>query len=79
MTRQHAARFITAGIDEDTPTRSAAHGRGVLGELIRRPQPLRVSSVKAHPRSYGFPPGHPVMDTFLGAPVVGGEPFGNIM
>ena len=80
-TRSTLARFITAGIDEDTQNAigDLPTGRGVLGELIRRPQPLRVSSVKAHPRSYGFPPGHPAMDTFLGAPVmVGGEPFGNI-
>jgi signal transduction histidine kinase len=80
-TRSTLARFITAGIDEDTQLAigDLPTGRGVLGELIRRPEPLRVSSVKAHPRSYGFPPGHPAMDTFLGAPVmVGGEPFGNI-
>ena len=32
-----------------------------------------------HPRSYGFPPGHPPMTTFLGVPVsVRGEAYGNL-
>lgn len=32
-----------------------------------------------HARSYGFPPGHPPMTTFLGAPVmIRGEAFGNL-
>ena len=75
------ARFVTTGVDESTrreigppPT-----GRGVLGELIRNPAPLRVASVGDHPRSYGFPAGHPPMESFLGVPVlVGSEPFGNL-
>jgi signal transduction histidine kinase len=54
-------------------------GRGLLGELITHPQPLRLADMSAHPRSYGFPPGHPPMTTFLGAPVrVRGEVFGNL-
>ena len=79
--RTRLARFVTAGIDEETkrtigplPT-----GRGVLGELIAHPQPLRCDDVGAHPHSYGFPPGHPPMTTFLGAPIlVGGETYGNV-
>ena len=32
-----------------------------------------------HPRSYGFPQGHPPMTTFLGVPLlVADAPFGNI-
>ena len=32
-----------------------------------------------HPRSYGFPAGHPPMTTFLGVPVaVRGEAYGNL-
>jgi signal transduction histidine kinase len=51
----------------------------VLGELIRHPVPLRLGDVTEHPRSYGFPPGHPPMRTFLGAPIaIRGEAFGNI-
>ncbi len=55
------------------------HGHGVLGELIRRPEPLRLDEVSAHPRSYGYPPNHPPMSTFLGVPiVVRGDAWGNL-
>ena len=74
-------RFITSGIDERT-RQAIGHpplGRGVLGELIADPRPLRLDDVGSHPRSYGFPPGHPPMSCFLGVPVVvAGQPFGNL-
>jgi signal transduction histidine kinase len=74
-------RFITAGVDELTRRRIDAppRGRGVLRELIADPRPLRLADVGAHPRSYGFPAGHPSMKTFLGVPVrVAGQVFGNL-
>ena len=80
-TRSHLERFLTVGIDEETrrtigplPT-----GRGVLGELIRHPRPLRIDDVGSHPYSYGFPIGHPPMRSFLGVPIlIRGEPYGNL-
>jgi signal transduction histidine kinase len=74
-------RFVTAGVDDSTHGQIGAlpRGRGVLGELIADPRPLRLVDVGAHPHSYGFPSGHPPMKTFLGVPVlVAGEPFGNL-
>ena len=74
-------RFLTVGIDPDTRDEigDLPDGRGVLGELIRDPRPLRLTDVSMHPRSYGFPPGHPPMTTFLGVPIgVGGEAYGNL-
>jgi signal transduction histidine kinase len=74
-------RFVTAGIDEPTRTviGDPPHGRGVLGVLIRDAKPLRLPDVGAHPESYGFPPGHPPMHTFLGVPVViRGQAYGNL-
>ena len=79
--RTQLERFITAGIDEEARERigELPRGRGVLGELIAHPVPLRLADVGAHPHSYGFPPGHPPMTTFLGVPVmIGGIPFGNL-
>ena len=79
--RTELERFITVGIDEATRRGigELPSGRGVLGELIANPVPLRVADVGAHPHSYGFPAEHPPMRTFLGVPVmVGGEPFGNL-
>jgi signal transduction histidine kinase len=79
--RTALARFITTGVDESTRRGigSLPTGRGVLGELIRDPTALRIACVGDHPRSYGFPVGHPPMGSFLGVPVmVAGEPFGNL-
>jgi GAF domain-containing protein len=80
-TRTELAQFLTLGIDE--PRRHEIGplpgGRGVLGELIADPVPLRVAEVSRHPRSYGFPLGHPPMRSFLGVPVlVSGKPYGNL-
>lgn len=74
-------RFITRGIDQATHSAIGAlpRGRGVLGLLIEDPVPLRLSNVEEHPRSYGFPPEHPPMKTFLGVPIlIDGRPFGNL-
>jgi signal transduction histidine kinase len=79
--RTELERFIAVGIDEDTRQRigELPRGRGVLGELIAHPVALRLADVDAHPHSYGFPPEHPPMTTFLGVPIlVGGVPFGNL-
>jgi signal transduction histidine kinase len=65
------AEFIPIGLDEAQI--AAIHhwpeGKGLLGELITRPEPLRTADITAHPHSSGFPDGHPPMRTLLGAPV----------
>jgi signal transduction histidine kinase len=74
-------RFIYLGIDDETKRAigNLPRGRGVLGELIREPVPLRLRDVNEHPHAYGFPPGHPPMHSFLGVPVsIRGETFGNL-
>jgi signal transduction histidine kinase len=79
--RRDLARFITRGVDEQTHRAigDLPRGRGVLGALITDPRPLRLGDVSAHPSSYGFPPGHPPMETFLGVPIIiRGEAWGNL-
>ena len=79
--RNALALFLTVGIDEDERKviGELPRGRGVLGELITHPRILRLDDLSQHPHSYGFPPGHPGMKTFLGAPIViGGEVYGNV-
>ncbi len=79
--RTKLERFMTAGIDDASKELigSLPRGRGVLGELIINPRPLRLDDLGSHPRSYGFPAGHPPMTTFLGVPlVVAGAPYGNL-
>jgi signal transduction histidine kinase len=80
-TKDELARFITRGVDEETQAAIGPlpKGRGVLGALIENPQPLRLRDVGQHPRSYGFPHGHPPMKSFLGVQIpINGTPFGNL-
>ncbi|MBJ7450989.1 MAG: GAF domain-containing protein [Blastococcus sp.] len=75
------AAFIHVGIDDETARRlgSLPEGKGVLGQLITEPYPLRIPDLGRHTSSVGFPPGHPEMHSFLGVPVlVRGEVFGNL-
>ncbi|MGH2875107.1 MAG: GAF domain-containing protein [Solirubrobacteraceae bacterium] len=80
--RTELARFITAGLDHDKLLRTLGElprGRGVLGVLIEDPRPLRLTDVSSHPQSYGFPPGHPPMRSFLGVPImIRGQAWGNL-
>ncbi len=79
--RQGLERFIYLGIDEETRAviGDLPRGHGVLGLLIEDPKPLRLKRVGDHPRSYGFPDGHPPMGNFLGVPIIiRGEAFGNL-
>lgn len=69
--RTDLSDFITVGIDEvdraaigDLPK-----GHGILGLLIEDPRPLRLPDLHAHPATFGFPPRHPPMTSFLGVPV----------
>lgn len=73
--------FVYVGLDEATRERigDLPHGRGVLGALIDEPRPLRLRVLGDDPRSYGFPPGHPPMGSFLGVPIrIRDEVFGNL-
>jgi signal transduction histidine kinase len=54
-------------------------GHGILGLVIREARVIRLPDLARHPDSYGFPPHHPPMHSFLGAPIVGRRGvFGNL-
>jgi len=75
------AEFISVGIDPDQVERIGhlPEGHGILGLLIVDPRPLRLADLRTHPDSYGFPPGHPRMTSFLGVPIhVRDQVFGNL-
>ena len=80
-TGQTLERFLTTGVDADTHAAigDLPHGRGILGVLIRDAQPLRLHHIADDPRSVGFPPNHPPMESFLGVPIVlRGVAYGNL-
>ncbi|MGY5006544.1 GAF domain-containing protein [Streptomyces sp. 900105755] len=73
--------FHTVGVTEEEIARIGPfpEGHGILGELIREPEPLRLAKLSEHPASYGFPPNHPPMNSFLGVPIrVRDQVFGNL-
>jgi signal transduction histidine kinase len=74
-------RFITSGIsaEERAAIGDLPRGRGLLGLIIRENRPYRIPRIQEHPESYGFPPNHPPMTSFLGVPVtVKGEVVGRL-
>jgi signal transduction histidine kinase len=75
------SEFLTVGIPDEQALKigSLPSGHGILGELIRNPETLRLPELSAHPASYGLPENHPPMHTFLGVPIrVRNVAFGNI-
>ncbi|MER7468089.1 GAF domain-containing sensor histidine kinase [Streptomyces sp. NPDC097981] len=75
------SQFLTVGLSDEQSARIGAlpAGHGLLGEVIRHPEPLRLTELGAHTASVGFPADHPPMRTFLGVPIrVRDEVFGNL-
>ncbi|MFJ9310022.1 sensor histidine kinase [Streptomyces cyaneofuscatus] len=75
------SQFLTSGMTAEQRQRIGPlpAGHGLLGELIRHPEPLRLSELGTHEASFGFPEHHPPMRTFLGVPIrVRDEVFGNL-
>ncbi len=73
--------FTTSGIDPAAreliglPPR----GHGILGLVVREARVIRLPDLASHAESYGFPPNHPPMHSFLGVPIVGRRGvFGNL-
>jgi len=74
-------QFITSGIsaEERRAIGDLPRGHGLLGLIIRENRSYRIPHIASHPESYGFPPNHPPMDSFLGAPVtVRGQVVGRL-
>jgi signal transduction histidine kinase len=80
--RQRRLRtFVHHGISDDLAATigDLPTGHGLLGLIIDRPEPLRLHDIAEHPASYGFPPEHPPMSSFLGVPVrIRDHVFGNL-
>jgi GAF domain-containing protein len=54
-------------------------GLGLIGELARSSKTIRYPDIAKHPKSFGFPPNHPAMKSFLGVPLrIGDILYGQI-
>lgn len=79
--RERIVRFIHEGMPAETMLKIGSYptGGGLLGELIRHPEPIVVDDLNTHPAFQGFPEHHPPMESFLGVPVrAAGAIFGNL-
>lgn len=75
------SRFIPLGLTEAQQQRipHPPIGVGLLGEMLRTRNSLRLKDLREHPAAVGFPEGHPDMTSFLGVPIYGfGRPLGQI-
>lgn len=73
--------FTTHGLSDEERAQIGPppRGHGILGLVIRDPRPIRLPDLHRHPDSYGFPPHHPPMSSFLGVPISGRRGvFGNL-
>ena len=73
--------FVTSGItqEEREAIGPPPVGHGVLGEVLHEGQRLRLEDISKHPRSFGFPPNHPMMKTLVAVPITCKGPFvGNL-
>ena len=63
-------QFVTSGIttEERKAIGDLPRGHGLLGLIIRENRSYRIPNIASHPESYGFPPNHPPMRSFLGSP-----------
>jgi signal transduction histidine kinase len=80
---RETVEFHASGLDPEVAARlldgPLPTGKGVLGVLIHDPRPIRIDVIADHPASVGFPPGHPPMTSFLGAPITAHDRvYGNL-
>ncbi len=63
--------FITEGLSQEQRDHISIRpqGHGLIGEMLRTGESIRVANIADHPKSVGFPEGHPVMRSFLGVPI----------
>ncbi len=68
---EYIAQFFTSGISDEQRALlgETPRGHGLLGLLIREGKSIRISSIRDHEDSAGFPPNHPEMHTLLGVPI----------
>ncbi len=73
--------FLTVGLSraEVAKIEHEPLGHGLIGEMLRSGTSIRIPKIADHPKSVGFPEGHPPMHSFLGVPISAyGRPLGQI-
>ncbi|MFQ5408614.1 MAG: GAF domain-containing sensor histidine kinase [Anaerolineales bacterium] len=74
-------QFFYSGLSAEAAARIARppEGLGLLKALLVERESIRLPRIHTDPRSVGFPPGHPPMNSFLGVPIrTADETLGNL-
>lgn len=71
------AEFIADGVSDEEWAAIGPLPRthGLLGQLLRDPNPLRLADIRRHPRFRWWPAAHPDLTDFLGVPILDGDEF----
>jgi signal transduction histidine kinase len=71
-TGEMLVEFITTGMTDEEEARIShrPRGHGILGVILHEGKSLRLTNLREHPKSAGFPANHPPMTSFLGVPIV---------
>lgn len=75
------AEFLTSGIDAEARAEMGPlpTGHGLIGNVMRDGESLRMRDLTQHPDSIGFPSGHPPMHSLLAVPIAAhGAVLGNL-
>jgi signal transduction histidine kinase len=69
------AEFLADGISDEQWRAIGPLPRqhGLLGVLLRDPNPVRVADIRQHPRFGWWPAAHPTLTDFLGMPIIHGD------
>ena len=73
--RGELVEFIPIGMTEEEirETGSPPVGFGAIGAIQKERRTIRIANLSEDSMSAGFPPGHPVMESFLGVPILLGD------
>ncbi len=68
-------KFIPVGMTPEEVRQAGAPpmGRGLIGAIGIERRTIRIADLRNDYRSYGFPPGHLPMTSFLGVPILQGD------
>lgn len=69
------AEFLADGISDEQWRAIGPLPRqhGLLGTMLRDPNPVRLTDIRAHPDFGWWPAAHPVLTDFVGMPIVDGD------
>ncbi|XVV08566.1 GAF domain-containing sensor histidine kinase [Actinoplanes sp. CA-131856] len=69
------AQFVVSGVSDEVQAAIGPLPRqhGFLAVMLRDPATQRVADIRADPRFHWWPAAHPVLEAFLGVPIVSGD------